>query len=154
MSIRGRIPATSAALALLLVVACARSGNEADTHAEKKPVAPAVPVSTRSSPGALDGRTYIGKLVDNGKESPEDQLIFADGTFRSLGCDEYGFMATPYSATATGDATTFDAVSTSEKEGKMTWHGVVKGETLTGTALWEKAGQASIEYTYVATIKK
>jgi hypothetical protein len=155
MSIRRGLLATPAVVALLLTVACARTGNDADALSEKKPMAPALPASTHSTPGALDGRTFVGKLVEKGKEAPgDDQLIFADGTFRSLGCDEYGFTPTPYRTSVAGDATTFDAVATSATEGTMTWHGVVTGETLTGNVLWEKPGQASIDYSYIATTRK
>jgi hypothetical protein len=155
MSIRSPLLATPAAVVLLLTVACARAGNDADALSEKKTVASALPAATQSTPGVLDGRTFVAKLVEKGKESPaDDQLVFADGTFRSLGCDEFGFTPAPYRTTVEGAATTFDAVATSAREGTMTWHGVVTGETLTGTALWEKPGQASIDYSYVATIRK
>ena len=140
-------------LVALLAFACARSEKEAGAEPASKADAPVVSVGAPSSTGALDGKTFVGKLIDNGKESPTaDNLIFADGTFRSKECDQYGFVAAPYQTTVTGDAVTFDAVTTSPNEGKMTWHGVSRGETLTGTARWEKQGQAPIEYSYVATI--
>ena len=41
--------------------------------------------------------------------------------------------------------TTFDADTASAKEGKMHWHGTVRGDRVEGTYVWTKAGQASVE---------
>jgi hypothetical protein len=42
--------------------------------------------------------------------------------------------------------TTFEATTTSAKEGKIVWKGTVRGETLEGTLVWSKPGQKDIEY--------
>jgi hypothetical protein len=41
--------------------------------------------------------------------------------------------------------TTFDADTASAKEGKMHWHGTVRGDRVEGTYVWTKAGQAPVE---------
>jgi hypothetical protein len=155
MSIGRCFNAVSLAL-VLLMTACTRSGgDDAGSVAKKKPEAPTVAVSAPAAGGVLDGKTFSGEFIENGNKSAgKDQLVFADGTFHSVECQQYGFVAVPYRTTAAGDAITFDAIATSAKEGKMTWHGVADGETITGTALWEKEGQASIAYTYTATITR
>jgi hypothetical protein len=49
--------------------------------------------------GALDGRTFVGETGEKGKPKGEaDELVFLNGTFRSKGCDQYGFAAAPYTA--------------------------------------------------------
>lgn len=104
--------------------------------------------------GALDGKTFTGTMGETGKEGDKDELVFKDGEFTSVACQEYGFGAAPYTATVSGDATTFEADTVSEKEGKMHWTGTLKGSELTGTAVWTKEGQAPIEYWFKTTLEK
>jgi len=78
--------------------------------------------------GALDGKTFEGDSGEKGKtEVHKDTLIFADGKFRSTGCDQYGFTPAAYTTKTEGDTTWFESTSTSEKEGTNVWKGWVKG---------------------------
>lgn len=106
--------------------------------------------------GMLDGKTFEGQGAEKGKQAGEekDNFIFADGKFRSIGCDAYGFTATPYTATKNGDAVNFEAHATSEKEGTNHWKGTIKGDSIEGTFVWSKPGQKDIEYWFKGTLKK
>lgn len=105
--------------------------------------------------GALDGKTFVGDMGEKGKETGDkDELVFKDGKFSSVACQEYGFGDAPYTATVSGDTTTFESDTVSAKEGKMHWTGTVKGDEFTGTAVWTKEGQAPIEYWFKTDLKK
>lgn len=106
-----------------------------------------VPATTAYAAGALDDRTYSVEMGEAGKEEgQEDTLIFHAGTFRSVACDPYGFTAAPYQATEEDGTISFSAEATSETEGRMVWQGKAAGNSITGTAVWDKEGQDSIEY--------
>jgi hypothetical protein len=81
--------------------------------------------------GPLDGKTFV---------SEDDELVFDDGTFRSVECDEWGFTAAPYTTTADGDAIKFTAVATSPNDGTMEWSGTVRGDEIEAHYHWEKKG--------------
>ena len=104
---------------------------------------------------ALDGQTFVGEVGEKGKtEGNRDNLIFKDGKFRSTACDPYGFGESTYTATVTGDATTFEAQTISPTDGTMQWKGTVKGNTVEGTATWLKPGKAPVEHWVKAELKK
>jgi hypothetical protein len=105
--------------------------------------------------GALDGKTFVGEMGESGKDKGDkDELIFKDGKFSSAACEKYGFGDAPYTATVTGDTTTFETETVSAKEGKMKWTGTVTGDKLDGTATWDKDGQAPVEYWYKTKLQK
>jgi len=104
--------------------------------------------------GALDGKSFSGEMGETGKKGDKEELVFKDGKFTSVACEQYGFGDAPYTATVNGDTTTFEADTVSAKEGKMHWTGTVKGDELTGTAVWTKEGQAPVEYWYKTTLEK
>ncbi len=94
--------------------------------------------------GALDGKSFTGTFTEKGRtRGDKDTLVFKDGKFRSTACDAYGFSEAAYSATAGGGGTTFEATTTSPREGTMTWKGTVRGDRIEGTAVWMKKGQAT-----------
>ena len=98
---------------------------------------------------ALDGATFTGTMTEKGKTKADpDQLVFKDGKFRSTACDAYGFLETPYTSAVGDGATRFEATATSPKEGTMKWKGTVKGNSIAGTAVWIKKGQADMHYTF------
>ena len=100
----------------------------------------------------LEGKTFKGEMTKEGDKKPEpDTFIFSGGTFRSTGCDTYGFKAAPYAVEKIENAMRFTSVATSEKEGTMTWKGVVRGKTVEGTAVWEKDGQEPVNFTFKGT---
>ena len=105
--------------------------------------------------GPLDGKSFVGAMTEKGKTKGDpDTFIFKDGKFRSTACDVYGFTETSYTTAVSDAGTTFEAVSTSPKEGTMKWKGTVKGDSVEGTAVWTKNGQADAIYTFKGTLKK
>jgi hypothetical protein len=103
----------------------------------------------------LAGQSFDGESGEQGKPTGErDTLEFRDGRFRSTACDAYGFGDAPYRVTKTGGRISFDAVTTSVKEGRMSWHGELEGDTLSGTAVWTKPGQSPAEYWFKATRRR
>ena len=105
--------------------------------------------------GALDGKTFSGEFgkVSKKKEG-NDTFIFKDGRFRSMACDPYGFGDAPYTASVSGDVTTFEAQTASPKEGTIQWKGTVRGKALEGTFSWTKPKKKKVvEYWFKAAQK-
>ena len=103
-----------------------------------------------SSP--LEGKTFVGEIAKKGEvKGDPDTFSFKSGKFHSTGCDPYGFTPSPYRVGKIGDSWTFASESTSAKEGKMAWKGTIDGDSISGTAVWTKPGQAPIEYTFTGT---
>jgi len=86
------------------------------------------------------------------KDKPEtgvvEQMIFKDSIFDNLQCHDYGFKSTTYTAKESGENFTFEAEMPSSSEGTMTWTGMVMGDSIHGTMVWQKAGQPDIYYTF------
>jgi len=110
-----------------------------------------------TSPGtpsnALDGRSFRGTSTQAGTSDTveHDTLIFAAGAFESEACRQYGFTPAAYSTHAEGTAIAVHAVTTSPAEGMMVWDARVTGDAITGGAVWRKAGQADIAYSFSGT---
>lgn len=85
--------------------------------------------------GPLDGKTFSGEAGYAGKAGEPDDFVFTAGTFRSTGCDPYGFTAAPYEAMREGDLIRFKAVSKSPTDGTITWMGKAAGDRIEGTAV-------------------
>jgi hypothetical protein len=102
----------------------------------------------------LDGKRFMVEGGEQGKEkeASADTLSFANGMFHSKGCDIYGFGDGAYKAMQNGDATTFEATTTSEKEGTIDWKGTINGNMIEGTYRWTKAGQNPIDYWFKGTM--
>ena len=99
----------------------------------------ATPAVAQEASGVLDGRIFVGSTGEKGKEaSEEDELRFANGRFRSVDCDQWGFGDAPYTARTLGDSIIFSAVTVSPEHGKIEWNGVVKGDTLDASYVWRK----------------
>lgn len=96
--------------------------------------------------GALDGKTFAGKLGETGKKGDKDEFIFKDGTFESKACEKYGFGNAPYTTTAGEHTTTFKAETTNDKGDKMEWEGTVAGILISGTATLNQEGKPPVEY--------
>jgi hypothetical protein len=87
----------------------------------------------------LDGRIYAGQNGSKGMPSDhDDELIFANGQFRSTSCDPYGFGAGTYKTTAIDGIITFEAITQSPSHGQIVWRGTVTGDTLDATSVWTK----------------
>ena len=96
--------------------------------------------------GALDGKTFTGKLGEKGKKGDKDEFIFKEGTFESKACEEFGFGSAPYTTTASGHTTTFKAETSNDKGGKMQWEGTVTGILISGTTTLYEEGKTPVEY--------
>ena len=85
--------------------------------------------------GALDGKVFTAVI-----DGENDLLTFDNGTFNSSACDAWGFGTGAYTTTAEMDGTMFEATVFSDKNGKMVWTGIVKGDEITGSYVWTKEG--------------
>jgi hypothetical protein len=104
---------------------------------------------------SLDGKSFLVELSETKKhEVTKDELIFKDGTFFSVECEQYGFGPASYESKSKGDAILFKSTLVSDREGKSEWEGSVKGDKITGTSIWSKEGQEPIIFTYEGNMKK
>jgi hypothetical protein len=112
---------------------------------------PAGAAETKSGP--LDGKAFAGETGEKGKDKggPES-FVFRDGTFDPLQCHPYGFGAAPYTARTEAGAVSFESETVSAKEGRMLWKGTARGDSLEGTMVWTKEGQAPLEYWFRAKL--
>lgn len=142
-SLRGILAVIIPAVALVVATGCARSQEAKNGTA----MADAKQVDN------LDGKTFTATSKEAGKDSATaDELIFANGTFRSKECDQYGFAPASYTTHPDGDGLAWEATSLSDKEGKMVWKGKVVGKTIEGMTTWIKAGQNNIDYTFTGSM--
>ncbi len=83
----------------------------------------------------LDGKVFVADAGEKGKTADEkgDIITFKDGKFHSSSCDQYGYGKGNYKTAAQGDAITFEAETTSDKDGRLAWKGVVRGDAIEGT---------------------
>jgi hypothetical protein len=90
----------------------------------------------------LDGRAFVADAGPKGKAADEkgDVITFADGQFHSKMCDQYGYGKGTYKATRVGDAIEWEAVTASEKDGKNTWKGTIRGSEIEGTLVHQPKG--------------
>ena len=103
--------------------------------------------------GPLDGQRFAGETGEMGQEKGDpEEFVFQNGEFDPLACHQYGFSAAPYEARAAADGVHFTAETVSAKEGRMKWSGTVLGDRIEGTVVWEKEGQAPIEYWFKGSL--
>lgn len=105
---------------------------------------------------ALDGKTFVGKMGMKGKEEAgEETIIFQEGKFHSMACDEHNFGAADYTSMMKGESMKFEAVTASPTDGKMVWKGTVTGNTLNATAYnYNKEGKLVETYWVKGELKK
>ena len=92
--------------------------------------------------GVLDGKTFTGKngvIGESGSE--DDEIRFQNGKFFSVGCGKYGFGESVYTANIDGNIVFFTADIYSDKYGRITYSGFVKGDDLQGTFIWFDKGK-------------
>lgn len=93
--------------------------------------------------GLLDGRSYVGKTGEVGKEAAEDEeIVFRDGKLHSVGCEPWNFNDGEYKAmrSGEGDKIHFEAETESPKHGKIVWKGTVEGDSIDVNYTWSKKG--------------
>ena len=92
--------------------------------------------------GILDGKTFVGKNGEIGKsDSEDDEIKFENGKFLSIGCAKYGFGDAEYTTKVDGDRVFFTADIYSDKYGRITYSGAVKGNDLNATFIWFEKGK-------------
>ncbi len=109
-------------------------------------------VAEAEQTGALDGKTFEVTIREPSGKEETDRLIFADGTFDSPACHEWGFSAVPYQTYTEDGSLHFTAEMTSDEEGTIEWEGVVDGDEISGSYDWMKEGQDTITYSFSGTI--
>lgn len=86
---------------------------------------------------ALDGMRFTGQTGEQGKgDHHQDTIIFENGVFRSLDCEEWGFGPAPYTVARDGDSYRFSAVLPSPNRGTLEWKGTIRGDTATAKFRW------------------
>lgn len=93
--------------------------------------------------GLLDGRSYVGKTGEVGKEAAEDEeIVFRDGKLHSVGCEPWDFNDGEYKTMRSGDGDTihFEAETESPKHGNIVWKGTVEGDSIDVNYTWSKKG--------------
>ena len=92
--------------------------------------------------GMLDGKKFVGESGHLGKKaSGDDEIKFENGKFTSIGCKEYGFGDADYTTKVDGDRIFFTADLYSDKYGRMTYSGFVKGDDMRANYLWWDKGK-------------
>ena len=99
----------------------------------------AIPEGEWVAGDALDGRSFhiLGTDLDTG-ETLEDELVFRDGTFQSVNCQEYcDFGWSGYSTKAVGDVLHFTArAECPDAPHTVVWYGTVAGDELRIEGTW------------------
>lgn len=93
--------------------------------------------------GLLDGRSYVGKTGEVGKEAAEDEeIVFRDGKLHSVGCEPWDFNDGEYKTmrSGEGDKIHFEAETESPKHGNIVWKGTVEGDSIDVNYTWSKKG--------------
>jgi hypothetical protein len=108
--------------------------------------------------GALDGKTYTGKMDDPSDKTKmyDETISFKSGKFHSSACDAYGFGMASYTTKKEKDITVFTTETTSDKDGhtgQLKWRGTIKGNELKATAEMIMDGKSSGTSTVKATLE-
>ena len=99
----------------------------------------------------LDNKTFIADTGPKGKPAEEkgDVLTFRDGQFHSSICDQYGYSKALYQSRPEGNVIAFETETRSEKDGRLVWRGMVRGNDVEGTILHYKKGLFGVSGTPV-----
>ena len=120
---------------------------------------PAAPAEAHSN--LLDGKVFVAEAGEKGKAADEkgDVITFRDGAFHSSMCDQWGYGKAIYHAVALGEVTQFEAETKSEKDGRLAWKGVIKGDSIDGLfthyrkGRWYNRNPAPIEHWFRGKLK-
>jgi len=106
--------------------------------------------------GPLDGRTYSVQIARKGTKTKvgTDELVFADGKFRSAVREALGFGETSYVAAGDAAKTTFTVQAKSAKQGAMEWKGTILGDTISGDMTWHRVRRTPVRFWFKGALKK
>ena len=91
----------------------------------------------QSQSNSLDGSEFVGETGEQGKgDHHPDTIVFTDGKFRSLDCENWGFGPAPYSVERDGEAYRFSSTLVSSDLGTLEWKGTITGDKANGTFRW------------------
>ncbi len=86
---------------------------------------------------ALNGKQFVGETGEQGKgDHHADTIVFKDGKFRSLDCENWGFGPAPYSVEQRGETYSFASTLVSPHLGTLEWKGTIAGDKANGTFRW------------------
>ena len=103
--------------------------------------------------GILDGKTFVGEVGMADTPSMSDTLTFKDGYFHSSACDQFHFGSGAYLAVASGDTTTFQAMTHNRRGAVIVWMGTVKGDKVEGTMTMYEKGKEPVKRWVKATLQ-
>jgi hypothetical protein len=110
----------------------------------------------------LAGKTFTIELTETEGKKPKtesDEIAFKGEKLSSkFMAAEHKFPAASYTASAdsseAGKEISFTAeCTTTDKKNVLKWEGIVTGEEIEGTVLWESKGKKKKEYTFTGTLK-
>lgn len=103
----------------------------------------------------LDGKTFQVSAWETGKPEKQDPdvFVFANGTFDSEGCHQYGFGASPYTSNLSKNGMHFKSTTRSAAEGEIDFEGTYSQNGIQGTFVWRKQGQADLHYEFKGSLK-
>ena len=108
--------------------------------------------------GLLDGRVFGGQSREKHKSAlNEDELRFANGNFYSATFGGKGFKKGVYVARTVDKKIYFEAETVNPKQGKITWRGIIQGDSIVVNYQWRKKGWLSDtvkDFTFDGTLKK
>lgn len=144
----------AASIAALVILSMAPMPACAARDAENVPT----PQDPAKSSNLLDGRTFVAQSGEKGKKaSNNDTIVFRDGRFLSEGCLPWNFGDAAYKAKIEGDGIRFQAQTVSPTHGTMLWDGIVRGDAIEATSIWNRDRwywKVKREYWYTGQIKK
>jgi hypothetical protein len=107
--------------------------------------------------GLLDGKVFVGQSIEKHRRAvKEDELRFINGEFYSVVYSQKGFNKAVYTARAEEGKIHFEAETVNPKQGKITWRGIVHGDSIEVNYHWSKKGwftSTEKEYSFKGTLK-
>jgi len=98
----------------------------------------------------LDGTKWRMEMTPKGSAIPHfiDRIHFDDGKFTSVIFARKGFRSSLYTLTENaGGPIVWEVKLKSNTKGDVSWHGELKGESMDGTAVWNRSDGTVISYT-------
>jgi hypothetical protein len=99
----------------------------------------------------LDGKVFQIQLEGEDDKVIPSQLSFRDGKMESSACKEHGFQAVPYTVTPGEDGTLKFSATATAGAATNRWNGVIRGNTIEGTASMQQPGKDACECEFKGT---